>query len=129
VSDESGRREVYIRDVGGSGRRVRVSSGGGEILYRRGSQMRFVPASTKGELAVGAQSVLFDVPCDIDPFNNDVANHDVTKDGQRVILARRTLESGCSRQQLNLVVNWAGQSKRTVRARSRVRRLDLRNIG
>ena len=125
VSDESGRREVYIRDMGSSGRRVPVSSEGGdeprwsprgnEVFYRRGSQMLSVPVSTKGDLVVGAPTVLFDVPYDVDPFNNDATNYDVTKDGQRFIMVRRTIESGRSRQQLNLVVNWTEHLKRIAR--------------
>ena len=81
ASDQSGRREVYIREMGSSGRRVQVSSEGGdervwspngsEIFYRRGSQMISVPVSTRGALVVGAPTVLFDVPFDIDPFNSD----------------------------------------------------------
>jgi Tol biopolymer transport system component len=127
VSDESGRREVYIRDMSGSGSRVPVSSEGGdepvwsprgdEIFYRRGSQMLSVPVSVRGALTVGAPRALFDVPYDVDPFNNDAANYDVTKDGQRFIMVRRTIEPGRARQQLNLVVNWTEQLKRIAHAK------------
>ena len=128
ASDESGRREVYIRNMGGSGRRVQVSSDGGdepvwsptghEIFYRRGSQMIAVPVSTRrGALTVGAPSVLFDVPFDVDPFNNDATNHDVTRDGQRFIMVQRAAEPGRSRQQLNIVVHWTEELKRTARTK------------
>ncbi len=125
ASDESGRREVYIRAMGGSGRRLQVSSEGGdepvwsprgdEIFYRRGSQMISVPVSTRGDLTVGATSVLFDVPFDVDPFNNDATNYDVSRDGQRFIMVRRAIEPGRARQQLNLVVNWTESLKRLAR--------------
>ncbi len=127
ASDESGRREVYIRDMGGSGRRIQVSSEGGdepvwspkgnEIFYRRGSQMIAVPVSTRGDLTVGVTSVLFDVPFDIDPFNNDATNYDVTRDGQRFIMVQRATEPDRSRQQLNIVVNWTEELKRLGRAK------------
>ena len=127
ASDESGRREVYIRAMGGSGRRLQVSSEGGdepvwsprgdEIFYRRGSQMISVPVSIRGDLTVGATSVLFDVPFDVDPFNNDATNYDVSKDGQRFIMVRRAIDPGRARQQLNLVVNWTDSLKRLARGK------------
>jgi serine/threonine-protein kinase len=125
VSDESGRREVYVRDMTGSGRRVSVSSEGGdepvwsprgnEIFYRRGAQMIAVPVTAKGELTLGAPSVLFNVPFDVDPFNSDATNYDVTKDGQRFIMIRRASNPGRAEQQLNVVVNWTEELKRLVR--------------
>jgi hypothetical protein len=90
---------------------------GDEIFYRRGSQMLSVPVSARGAPTVGAPRVLFDVPYDVDPFNNDSANYDVTKDGQRFIMVRRTIEPGRARQQLNVVVNWAEQLRRLARAK------------
>jgi hypothetical protein len=109
----------------GSGRRVSVSSEGGdepvwsprgnEIFYRRGAQMIAVPVTAKGELTLGAPSVLFNVPFDVDPFNSDATNYDVTKDGQRFIMIRRASNPGRAEQQLNVVVNWTEELKRLVR--------------
>lgn len=56
-------------------------------------------------------------PYDVDPFNNDATNYDVTKDGQRFVMVRRTIESGRSRQQLDIVVNWTETLKRLSRER------------
>jgi len=122
VSDESGRREVYVRDMTGSGRRVSVSSEGGdepvwsprgnEIFYRRGAQMIAVPVDAKGDLTLGAPSVLFNVPFDVDPFNSDATNYDVTKDGQRFLMVRRASDPRRAEQQLNVVVNWSEELKR-----------------
>ena len=98
VSDESGRREVYVRDMGGAGRRVQVSSEGGdepvwsprggEIFYRRGPRMIAVPVSTRAEVTLGAPSVLFEGSFDVDPFGSDATNYDVTKDGQRFVMVQ-----------------------------------------
>lgn len=122
VSDESGRREVYVRDMTGSGRRVSVSSEGGdepvwsprgnEIFYRRGAQMIAVPVDAKDDLTLGAPSVLFNVPFDVDPFNSDATNYDVTKDGQRFLMVRRASDPRRADQQLNVVVNWSEELKR-----------------
>lgn len=66
---------------------------------------------------MGATSVLFDVPFDIDPFNNDATNYDVSNDGQRFIMIQRTTEPGGSRQRLNIVVNWTEALTRLARER------------
>jgi hypothetical protein len=126
VSDESGRREVYIRDMGGAGRRVQVSSEGGdepvwsprggEIFHRRGPRMIAVSVSTREEVTLGAPSVLFEGSFDVDPFNNDATNYDVTEDGQRFVMVRRTTDPGRSRQQLTVVVNWTEELKRAAGA-------------
>jgi Tol biopolymer transport system component len=117
VSDESGRREVYVRSLHGAARRVQVSSEGGdepvwsprggEIFYRQGPRMIAVPVSTaSGGVTLGTPAVLFEGRYDVDPFNNDATNYDVTGDGQRFIMVRPVADPGRYRQQLNVVVNW-----------------------
>jgi Tol biopolymer transport system component len=117
VSDESGRREVYVRSLGGAARRVQVSSEGGdepvwsprggEMFYRQGPRMIAVPVSTaSGGVTLGTPAVLFEGRYDVDPFNHDATNYDVTPDGQRFLMVRPVAEPAGSREQLNVVVNW-----------------------
>ena len=116
VSDESGRREVYMRLLSDASRRLQVSTDGGdepvwsprggELFYRRGPKMIAVPVSTAGEGRAGASSVLFEGRYEIDPFNNDSTNYDVTKDGQHFVMIRRLVDADRSRQQLNVVLHW-----------------------
>ena len=80
VSDDSGRREVYIRALSGAARRVQVSSErgdepvwspqGSELFYRRGAQMIAVPVSTASGVTLGKAAVLFEGRYDVDPFNS-----------------------------------------------------------
>jgi serine/threonine-protein kinase len=117
VSDESGRREVYVRALAGAAGRVQVSSEGGdepvwshrgdEIFYRQGPRMIAVPVSTASDgVTLGTPAVLFEGHYDVDPFNNDATNYDVTRDGQRFVMVRPVVDPLPSRQQLNAVVNW-----------------------
>lgn len=121
VSDESGRREVYIREMSGLSHRTQVSSQGGdepvwsprgdEIFYRQGMKMVTVPVSTHGDLTLGAPSVLFEGAFDVDPFNRDATNCDVARDAQRFIMVRRAADATQARQQINIVVNWTEELK------------------
>ena len=122
VSDESGRREVYIRALSGAAHRVQVSSEGGdepvwsrrgsEIFYRRGAQMITVPVSTASGVTLGKPAVLFEGRYDVDPFNSDATNYDVTRDGQRFVMVRPAADPARSLLQLNVVVNWYEELKR-----------------
>jgi Tol biopolymer transport system component len=122
VSDESGRREVYVRSLDGAARRVQVSSEGGdepvwsprggEIFYRQGPRMIAVPVSTVSGVALGRPAVLFEGSYDVDPFNHDATNYDVTQDGQRFLMVRLLADPARSQQQLNVVVNWYGELTR-----------------
>jgi eukaryotic-like serine/threonine-protein kinase len=124
VSDESGQREVYIRPLEGTSRGVQVSSEGGdepvwsprggELFYRRGPQMLAVPVSTARDITLGSPAILFEGRFDTDPFNNDATNYDVTNDGQRFIMVRRTTDPDSSLQRLNVVFNWFEELKARV---------------
>jgi serine/threonine-protein kinase len=121
VSDESGRREVYVRDFPGPGRRWDISAGGGdeplwapsgrELFYRNGNQMMVVPFSAVRE--PGTPLVLFEGEYERDPIGNDARNYDVSSDGTRFLMVRREVESDRpQQQQLNVVLNWFEELKR-----------------
>ncbi len=122
VSDESGRREVYIRALSGAAQRVQVSSEGGdepvwspqgsELFYRRGDQLIAVPVSTASSVTLGKPAALFEGRYDVDPFNGDATNYDVSRDGQRFVMVRPAADPARSLLQLNVVVNWYEELKR-----------------
>ena len=70
-SNETGRFEVYVRSVSGTGRRVQVSTDGGdqpgwardgsEIFYRQDEKMMAVAVQTGDGLAVGKPEMLFEL--------------------------------------------------------------------
>jgi eukaryotic-like serine/threonine-protein kinase len=89
LSDESGRREVYVEPFRRAGRRVRVSpDGGGQPKWRRdGRELYYVNANGKlmavsvqpgEELTVGLPQPLFDIK----PFQADQDDYAVSSDGQ-----------------------------------------------
>jgi serine/threonine-protein kinase len=121
ASDESGRREVYVRDFPGPGRRWLISADGGdeplwapsglELFYRNDNQMMVVPISAARE--PGTPLVLFEGEYERDPFGNDARNYDLSPDGTRFLMVRREVESDRpQQQQLNVVLNWFEELKR-----------------
>jgi serine/threonine-protein kinase len=119
VSDESGRREVYVGpypDVTGGRRQVSADGGddphwtrgGRELVYRSGQRMMAVavdPAS--GEL--GAPTELFRGPFTTSTFGS---NYAVTPDGERFLMLRRA--PGTEPRQVVVVTNWFRELARLV---------------
>ena len=121
MSLKSGRREVYVRDFPGPGRRWDISAGGGdeplwapsgrELFYRNGNQMMVVPLSSARE--PGTPVVLFEGEYERDPYAIDARNYDLSPDGARFLMIRREVESDRpQQQQLNVVLNWFEELKR-----------------
>jgi Tol biopolymer transport system component len=113
VSDESGRREVYVRPLRRSGGRRQVSIDGGiepvwarsgrELFYRGdpGTMGRLISAAvrTSPDFDVIGRSVLFDL-ANYGPAE-DHANFDVHPDGSRFVLVRDPRSA-----QIHLILNW-----------------------
>ena len=98
VSDESGKREVYIASYTEPARRVQISSGGGvdpvwrgdgrELYYWRDGALVAVPlsrADRDAPPARGAETVLFRAPYQAS-LNT---MYDVSPDGQRFVIVRQ----------------------------------------
>ncbi len=123
ASNESGRREVYIRsfpDGGGKqqvsingGSRPRWSREGGEIFYVEGSTLIAVPVSTRPTLTIGQPQQLFSS----EQLGGTIGipTYDVTPDGQRFVLPEAVesedesaeAESGdAPRPSIRIVRNW-----------------------
>jgi len=125
VSDESGRREVYVRPLGRSGGRRQVSIDGGiepvwarsgrELFYRGdvATTGRLIAAAvrTSPDFDVISRSPLFDLS-DYGPAE-DHANFDVHPDGTRFVLVRNPRSA-----RIHLILNWPAQLRDGGAARS-----------
>ena len=115
VSDESGRKEVYVRPFSGTGGRIKVSSEGGvepvwtrggrELFYRNGKQFLSVEIQFEPGLAAGAPHVLFSG--DFSPGGREDApfEYAVSSDGN-VIYATRAVPEPEPERRLAIVTNW-----------------------
>ena len=130
VSDQSGRREVYVRAFPSAEGQVMVSAAGGEMpRWRRDGQELFfvvadgrlmaVPVRTgagpKPALDAGAAVALFDAPIVRSTSARTVIaiQYSVTADGQRFLINTASGSGDATAPPLNVVVNWrAGATTR-----------------
>ena len=121
VSDESGRREVYVRPYPGPGGKRQISTEGGnepawnhngrELFYRNGNKMMAVDVATQPTFSVGKSKMLFEGQYfEIAPGLTGTA-YDVSSDGQRFLMVKET-ERATSTSQINVVMNWFEELKR-----------------
>jgi DNA-binding winged helix-turn-helix (wHTH) protein/Tol biopolymer transport system component len=111
-SDESGRREVYVRAVSGAGGRWQISNEGGDkprwwrdgskIVYRSGRRMLAARVSAKPSFAVGESRVLFEG--DFEVGGPVTPNYDIAPDGSRLLMIEPSREQVPSR--IVVVDNW-----------------------
>ena len=96
-SNESGRREVFIRSTAGDGRKWTVSVAGGstprwraderELFYVEGTRLMAVPIELGATLTAGRPQALFDEP-GLAWSDADLSRYDVTPDGQRFLVVQ-----------------------------------------
>jgi serine/threonine-protein kinase len=115
VSDESGRKEVYVRPFTGAGGRIKISSEGGaepvwtrggrEMLYRQGNQFLAVDIRTEPGLAAGTPRVLFSG--EFLPGGREDASfgYAVSSDGNAIYAVREIAVPEPERH-LAVVTNW-----------------------
>jgi eukaryotic-like serine/threonine-protein kinase len=116
VSNETGREEVYLRSLSGTGGRVPVSVGGGgeplwsrdgkRLYYRTGAELIAATVTTVPSLAVTARQVLFEGPYATDVYH---PNYDVAPGGGFVMV--RPVDEG---RQLVVAVNWRQELRQRV---------------
>jgi len=119
VSNESGRDEVYLRPYPGPGARLPVSNDGGievswshdggELYYRKGTQMMVVSVSSGESMELGTPRLLFDGPYMLSPIGRGNANYDVAADG-RFVMVEALPDAG--RPKLHVVLNWLEELRR-----------------
>ena len=122
TSDESGRREVYVRPFPNvsEARQLVSTDGGSEPLWAHSGRELFYRTADSKLIAVqvvrdpafrlGTQRVLFSVErYEADVFDR---NYDVTRDDQRFLMIRQDV--GQNDGELILVLNWLEEVKREV---------------
>jgi len=116
-SDESGRFEIYVQSYPGGGNRIPVSIGGGilprwsrdgkELFYVSGDAL--VAVAMRPDGSFGAPRRLFDRANFL--FNHRFNSYSVSPDGKRLLMIQR--DAGSVPRQLNVILNWSGESDRS----------------
>jgi serine/threonine-protein kinase len=115
LSDESGRREVYVRPFAegsakwvvsnGGATQLRWSRSGRELFYTQGGALFSVSVRTVPRLSVAPATRLFAHSA----FTSTIdANYDVTADGQRFLVPERSGAHGGERM-IRVVQNWLAE--------------------
>jgi Tol biopolymer transport system component len=113
TSDESGRREIYVRSTGSVPGRWQISTDGGsiarwitpsEIVYLKTGKMMAVSVKTEPTFTFGTPEVLFE---------HNIASYDVARDG-RFLISEGPDPSQASGQ-MNVVINWFEDVKSRMR--------------
>jgi Tol biopolymer transport system component len=118
VSNESGKREVYVRGFPASGAQWQISNGGGEQPHwsRDGKELFYVSPTRKlmaievngssSSFEAGIRKALFDLRVNVvDRFSD----YDVTRDGRFLV---NTLIEQSVGAPVNVVMNWTADLKR-----------------
>lgn len=111
MSDESGRREVYVQPFPGPGGKWLISTDGGtepvwsadgrELFYRRGDAVMRVPVRLTPSFSAGTPQELFTQHDELAPGGR---NYDISPDGQRFVMVQGgRLESPAM---FHVVLNW-----------------------
>lgn len=121
ASNESGRLEIYVRPYPGPGGKWQISVDGGtepvwnpkgrELFYRAGNKMMAVEVTTAPTFSAGKPKMLFEGP--YVPTPRSFADYDVSPDGQRFLMLRRSDEPQAPGQ-INVVLNWLDDLKQKV---------------
>ncbi|MDQ5871099.1 MAG: serine/threonine-protein kinase [Acidobacteriota bacterium] len=120
VSDESGRREVFVASYPDSSQRIRVSTEGGiqprwsrdgrELFFISKSEtMMAAPFEPASGALTGPPARLFDVPISYASGSNVPFKYDVAPDGRFLIIVRASKEPP---PPLVLVLNWQAGLKK-----------------
>ena len=121
VSNESGRYEVYVRPVSGSGEKWQVSTEGGmeplwapsgrELFYRNGTKVMAVDVATGSAFTAGKPRLLFEGHFRLQGAGVRT-EYDVTSDGQRFLMIQESGSQSAPRQ-LEVVMEWFSELKRS----------------
>jgi len=128
ASEESGRRQIYVQAITGSGGKQQVSTDGGnepqwnpkgrELFYRSGDKMMAIAISPQG-FAEGKEQALFQGPYLKSAAGWVRANYDVSHDGQHFLMLKPVDETSAPLTEIHVVLNWSEELKRLVPTESR----------
>ena len=117
VSDQTGRREVYVRSFASQGDVEQISTNGGEepvwsrdggeLFYREGPEGERFMAVTLGAdptLSASAPQLLFEGQFEETIFGGQNSNYDVSPDGRRFVMVRP--KNPQTPTAIHLVLNW-----------------------
>jgi len=124
ASDGSGRQEIYVLSYPDPGGKWQISTEGGrepvwnrngrELFYRNGDKMMTVDIATQPGFAADKPRVLFEGRYEPTVFT--APNYDVSPDGQRFLMLKRSESGQAAPTQINVVLNWFEELKRRVPA-------------
>ena len=121
-SDESGRKEVYVKPYPAPGGKWQISTDGGmepvwnrngrEIFYRSGDKMMAADIASQPSFAAGKPQMLFERT--YVPSTGTAPNYDVSPDGQRFLMLKPVEQARAAPTQINVVLNWFEELKQKV---------------
>ena len=119
VADETGRREVYVRDIAGPGARWQISNAGGEeprwspkgdeLFYRAENRLMAVSISTRTIFENGTPQPLFDGVYKSGTENG--RSFDVDPKGGRFLMIRPA-DTSQGPATVRVVLNWLDELRR-----------------
>jgi serine/threonine-protein kinase len=122
LSDETGRKEVYVRGYPRGGKWT-VSSDGGvepvwsadgrELFYRQGDRVMVVTVTTRPSFSAGEPQVLFQGRYDLSVTGD--SHYDVSPDGRHFAMVALGEESAPAR--IHVVLNWSQELERLLPVR------------
>ncbi|PYV74084.1 MAG: hypothetical protein DMG97_09650 [Acidobacteria bacterium] len=98
ISTEGGTEPVWNRN-------------GRELFYRNGDKMMAVDIAAQASFTAGKPHMLFEGRYELPP--GTTPNYDVSPDGQRFLMIKPS-ETGETTTQINVVLNWFEELKRSV---------------
>jgi eukaryotic-like serine/threonine-protein kinase len=123
-SDETGRPEIYVRDMTGAGGRWQVSTGGGEdphwsndgpeLHYGVGNRMMMAPVDGVSAFRSGTPRVLFEGVYDL--RSDSLRSYEVDPATGRFLMIR-PLDEGQPASSIRVTVNWSSELRRLAAAR------------
>lgn len=125
VSQESGRREIYVQAYPGPGGKQQVSTDGGnepqwnrngrELFYRNGDAMMVANISSQGGgLFASKPRQLFEGNYVTEGVGYARPSYDVSPDGRRFLMLKPVEQNGTGTTRINVVLNWTEELKRLV---------------
>ena len=121
ISDETGRREIYVQPYPGPGGKWQISTDGGteplwnpngkELFFRSGDKMMSAEITTHPRFSAAKQKLLFEGQYQPSQAPVPTANYDVSPDGQRFLMLKPGGQDQAATQ-INVVPNWLEYLKR-----------------